>query len=81
MAATTEGLRKWYVVKTRTGQERKFVAYMEHELRRSRSLQEKVGQILVPAETVVEVRGGKKRMRERTFSPVTYFWRRFWIMK
>lgn len=69
MAQTTEGLRKWYVVRTRTGQEKKFIAYMEHELKRSPSLQEKVGQVLLPSETVVEVRGGKKRTRERAFFP------------
>ncbi len=63
-----EGVRKWYVLRTFSGHEKKVKQYLEREVERL-GLQDRVGQILIPTETVFELRGGKKRTRERTFFP------------
>jgi transcription termination/antitermination protein NusG len=59
---------KWYVVRAVSGQEKKAKAYLENEIMRHK-LEEYVPQVLIPAEKVYEMRGGKKRIRERNFFP------------
>lgn len=59
---------KWYVVRVVSGQEKKVKAYLETEVERE-GLQEFVPQVLIPSEKVYEMRGGKKRVRERNFFP------------
>ncbi|NEM96759.1 transcription termination/antitermination protein NusG [Pontibacter burrus] len=59
---------KWYVVRAVSGQEKKAKAYLENEIMRHH-LEEYVPQVLIPAEKVYEMRGGKKRIRERNFFP------------
>ena len=54
---------KWYVVRAVSGQEKKAKAYLENEIMRH-NLGEYVPQVLIPAEKVYEMRGGKKRIRE-----------------
>ncbi len=60
--------RKWYVLRTFTGHEKKVKQYLESELERL-GLEDRVSQIVIPTEKVFEVRRGKKRTRERTFLP------------
>ena len=60
--------RQWYVVHTYSGHENKVKASLEERLRAS-GFHDRVGQILVPAEDVVEVRGGKRRVSSRKFFP------------
>ena len=50
--------KQWYVVHTYSGYENKVKTSLEERLNVS-GLRERVGQILVPMEDVVEVRGGK----------------------
>ncbi|MEX2336600.1 MAG: transcription termination/antitermination protein NusG [Fulvivirga sp.] len=59
---------KWYVVRVVSGQEKKVKAYLETEVEREK-LQEYIPQVLIPSEKVYEMRGGKKRVRERNFFP------------
>jgi transcriptional antiterminator NusG len=59
---------KWYVVRAVSGQEKKVKTYLENEINRQK-LEEFVPQILIPAEKVMEMRNGKKRVRERNFFP------------
>ncbi len=59
---------KWYVVRAVSGQERKVKTYLENEITRQK-LEEYVPQILIPSEKVMEMRNGKKRVRERNFFP------------
>ncbi|MGA2193205.1 MAG: transcription termination/antitermination protein NusG [Nitrospirota bacterium] len=60
--------KAWFVVHTYSGFEGKVKASIE-ERAKSLGLQEKVGQILVPTEDVVELRNGKKRTSTRKFFP------------
>ena len=60
--------KAWYVVHTYSGFEGKVKSSIEERARTS-GLQEKVGQILVPTEDVVELRNGKKRTSTRKFFP------------
>ncbi len=59
---------RWYVLRTFTGQEKKVKLFLENEIREE-GWESKVEEILIPTETVFEMRGGKKRSRERSFFP------------
>lgn len=58
----------WYVIRAVSGQEKKIKMYIENEAEREH-LQEFIPQILIPSEKIVEVRNGKKRVREKNFMP------------
>ena len=62
------GIRKWYVLRTFSGHEKKVKEYIERELERV-GLEDRVSEIMIPTETVFEMRAGKKRTREKTFFP------------
>jgi transcription termination/antitermination protein NusG len=60
--------KRWYVVHAYSG--------FEHQVKRSlidriarAGMQEKFGEVLVPTEEVIEMRGGQKRKSERKFFP------------
>jgi transcriptional antiterminator NusG len=60
--------KRWYVVHAYSG--------FEHQVRRSliervarAGMQERFGEVLVPTEEVIEMRGGQKRKSERKFFP------------
>lgn len=60
--------KQWYVVRAISGQEKKVKLYIESEIERLK-LQDYVAQVLIPTEKVFEMRGGKKKIRERSFLP------------
>jgi len=60
--------KEWYVVHTYSGFEGKVKSSIE-ERARSLGLQDKISQILIPTEDVVELRNGKKRTSTRKFFP------------
>ena len=60
--------KHWYVIHTYSGHENKVKASLEERLN-SRGLLERIGQILVPAEDVVEIKGGKRKISSRKFFP------------
>ncbi|MEM0999806.1 MAG: transcription termination/antitermination protein NusG [Bacteroidota bacterium] len=60
--------KQWYVVRAISGQEKKVKQYLESEIERL-NLDEYVAQVLIPTEKVFEMRGGKKKIRERSFLP------------
>src|SRR5437764_14784351 len=60
--------KQWYVVHTYSGYENKVKTSLEERLN-VLGLRERVGQILVPMEDVVEVRGGKRKVSSRKFFP------------
>lgn len=60
--------KAWYVIHTYSGFEGKVKSSIE-ERAKSLGLQDKVSQILVPTEDVVELRNGKKRTSTRKFFP------------
>ncbi|NJL24744.1 MAG: transcription termination/antitermination factor NusG [Calothrix sp. SM1_5_4] len=59
---------KWYIVNTQTSCEQMAKASIEERIR-SLNLADKFGQILIPAESVVELVKGKKATRSRKFFP------------
>ena len=68
MAPSNNTSRKWYVLRTFSGHEKRVKQYLESEIERL-GLQDKLTDIMIPTETVFEMRGGKKRTREKTFFP------------
>ncbi|WP_185868903.1 transcription termination/antitermination protein NusG [Blattabacterium cuenoti] len=60
--------KKWYVIKTISGQENKVKLYIENEIR-DNGFQEYVGKVLVPIEKVIQMRKGKKIHREKVHYP------------
>ena len=67
-ADQTEQKKRWYVVHAYSGYE-KYVMQVLQERIRVDGLGGKFGEILVPTEEVVELRGGQKRKSERKFFP------------
>jgi transcriptional antiterminator NusG len=64
----TEDDIKWYVIRCFSGHEKKVREHLYREIEEL-ELQDKVHQILIPTETVIEIRSGKKRTREKNFFP------------
>jgi transcriptional antiterminator NusG len=60
--------KQWYVIHTYSGHENKVKASLEERLSAA-GFQERIGQILVPTEDVVEIKGGKRRVSSRKFFP------------
>jgi transcriptional antiterminator NusG len=66
-AAPNDG-KRWYVVHAYSGFERKVKQSLEERIGLS-TFPELFGDVLVPTEEVVEMRGGQKRRSERKFFP------------
>src|SRR6202008_3748865 len=61
-------VKKWYVVRAISGQEKKVKQYIEMEITRLK-LNDFVSQVLIPTEKVIQIRNGKKTTKERSFYP------------
>jgi len=59
---------RWYALRTFTGHEDKVKLTIESEMKRL-ELEERMNEIIIPRETVFEVRGGKRRTRIKNFLP------------
>ena len=59
---------KWYIIHSYSGFERKVKESLESRVH-AFGLEEKIGRVLIPTESVTEVRGGKKYTVERMFYP------------
>jgi len=59
---------KWYIIHAYSGFERKVKESIESRVQ-AFGLQGKIGRVLIPTESVTEVRGGKKYTSERMFYP------------
>ncbi len=64
----TKSTKKWYVVRSVSGQENKIKSYIESEITRL-NLQDYIENILVPTEKVIQIRNGKKTNKERVYFP------------
>lgn len=60
--------KKWYVVHTYSGFEEKVKLTIQDNVRR-RDLEQRIGQILIPTEKVVELKSGKKKESTKKFYP------------
>lgn len=58
----------WYVVRCFSSHERKVKEYLTREIEELK-LEHKIEEILIPTETVVEIRSGKKKTKEKNFFP------------
>lgn len=60
--------KRWYVVHAFSGYEKRVEESLRERVERA-GMQDKFGEILVPTEEVVEMKGGQKRKSERKFFP------------
>ena len=60
--------KRWYVVHAYSGMEKSVARAIQERIDRA-GMQEKFGQILVPTEEVVEMKGGQRTISERRFFP------------
>ncbi len=60
--------KRWYVVHAYSGYEKKVAAALKERIE-LHGMQDLFGDVLVPTEEVVEMRGGQKRKSERKFFP------------
>lgn len=60
--------KRWYVVHAYSGFEKHVMRSLKERIARA-SMEELFGEILVPTEEIVEMRGGQKRKSERKFFP------------
>lgn len=58
----------WYVVRCFSSHEKKVKEYLIREME-EQGLEHKIEEILIPTETIVEIRGGKKKTKEKNFFP------------
>jgi transcription termination/antitermination protein NusG len=68
-ATTQNPNMKWYIIHTYSGFERKVKESLESRVRAYPELEHRIGRVLIPTESVTEVRGGKKYTSERMFYP------------
>src|ERR1700735_259479 len=64
----TKQKKRWYVVHAYSGYENYVKQALSERIQRE-AVEYKFGEILVPTEEVVELRGGQKRKSERKFFP------------
>jgi len=68
MSAVSESVKNWYIVHTYSGFENKVKESLEERVK-AYNLEDKVGEVLIPTEDVVEMRGGKKVVTSKRFFP------------
>ena len=59
---------KWYSLRVISGQEEKVKKHIEFEID-DNNISDKVGSVIVPLETVLEMKDGKKREKNKVFFP------------
>ena len=64
----SENVKKWYVVRAISGNEKKVKQILENEISNLK-LQDYISQVLIPMEKVYLIRNGKKVSKERNFFP------------
>jgi transcriptional antiterminator NusG len=65
---TAEMAKNWYIIHTYSGFERKVAESLMNRVQ-AYGLQDQIGQILIPTEDVVEMKGGKKVVSSKLFFP------------
>lgn len=64
----TAATKEWYVIHTYSGFEDKVKMSLEDRFAHA-GVMDKLGEIIIPTEEVVEIRGGKKKISSRKFYP------------
>ena len=60
--------KKWYVVRSISGKEKKVRDFIEDEINYA-GLSDYVSKVLIPTEKIYQIRNGKKISKERSFFP------------
>ena len=60
--------KRWYVLRAISGKEHKVKEYIDYEIAHT-NLSEFVSQVLIPTEKTVQIRNGKKVVKERSYLP------------
>jgi transcriptional antiterminator NusG len=60
--------KKWYIIHTYSGYERKVAESLMNRIQ-AKGLEDKIGQILIPTEDIMEMRGGRKIVSSKLFYP------------
>ena len=68
MGELRDGIARWYVVHTRTGYENKVKTDLEKTVE-NRHMQDRIMEIKIPTEEVVEIKDGKKKVVSRKIYP------------
>jgi len=68
MTAVSDSAKNWYIVHTYSGFENKVKESLEERVK-AYNLEDKVGEVLIPTEDVVEMRAGKKVVTSKRFFP------------
>lgn len=63
-----QGSFRWYAVRVISGHEKKVKVYLDTEIR-NEGLESRIRNVLIPLEKVYEVKGGKKKAKEKSFLP------------
>jgi len=64
----SDQVKKWYVIRAISGNEKKVKQYLESEINRL-GLHDIISQVLIPTEKVYQVHKGKKISKERNYLP------------
>ena len=65
---TEVATKNWYIVHTYSGFEKKVAESLQQRVK-AYGLQDEIGEVLIPTEDVVEMRGGKKVVTAKRFFP------------
>jgi len=65
---TEERIKQWYIVHTYSGFEKKVAESLRQRVQ-AYGLQDEIGDVLIPTEDVVEMRGGRKVVTSKRFFP------------
>jgi transcriptional antiterminator NusG len=60
--------KKWYTLRIYSGQESKVKTHIDSEIA-LKEIENKIGRIIIPSENVVEMRDGKKKVKNKVFFP------------
>jgi transcriptional antiterminator NusG len=64
----SDSVKKWYVIRAISGNEKKVKQYLENEINRL-NIKDYIAQVLIPTEKIYQIRNGKKVSKERNFFP------------
>ena len=64
----SEVQKRWYVLRAISGKEHKVKEYIDYEIAHT-NLSDFVSQVLIPTEKTIQVRNGKKVVKERSYLP------------
>ena len=60
--------KKWYALRVYSGKEARVKAHIENEIK-LQDIENKVGHIIIPSENIIEMKDGKKRVKNKVFFP------------